>query len=55
VVDTETSVQNCLTKNKTPKVPQPPYSPDFSPADFLLFPKLKVSVEGLKFQSAMEI
>jgi len=36
-------------KNKTPVVPRPPYSPDHSPAEFFLFPKLKVSVKLCNF------
>jgi hypothetical protein len=35
--------QKFLAKNKTPAVPQSPYSSDLSPANFFLFPKLKVS------------
>ena len=35
-------VTDYLTKMGIKKVPQPPYIPDLSPCDFLLFPKLKV-------------
>jgi len=38
---TAISVNEFLTKNGIPLVPQPPYSPDLSPWDFVLFPKLK--------------
>jgi hypothetical protein len=47
--------QSYLTKNTTPEVPQIPYSPAFSPVNLFLFPKWKVSLEGLKFHSAKEI
>jgi transposase len=40
--------------NKTPVVAQPPYSSDLSPAEFFLFPKLKVSVKRRRFQSTEE-
>jgi len=36
-------------------VPQPPYSPDLAPADFFLFPKLKSSLKGRRFQTVEEI
>jgi transposase len=32
-----------ISHDKTPVVPQPPYSPDLSPVDILLFPELKIS------------
>ena len=38
-----------LTKHGTAVVPQPLYSPDLAPADFLLFPKLKSSLKGRRF------
>jgi hypothetical protein len=37
------SMQKFLAKDKIPAVPRSPYSSDLSPANFLLFPKLKVS------------
>jgi len=36
-------------------VPHPPYSPDLAPADFFLFPKLKITLKGRRFQSLEEI
>jgi len=33
----------------------PPYSPDFAPSDFFLFPKLKLKLKGLRFQTLEEI
>jgi hypothetical protein len=34
---------------------QPPYSPDLALADFFLFPKLKSTSKGLRFQAIQEI
>ena len=39
-------VRNYLAKNKVSVLPQPRYSPDLSPCDLLLFPKLKVVMKG---------
>jgi transposase len=36
-------------------VPMPPYFPDLVPADFFLFPKLKSSLKGRRFQTVEEI
>jgi hypothetical protein len=47
--------QSYLIKNTTQRFHRYPKSPAFSPVDLLLFPKWKVSLEGLKFQSAKEI
>ena len=38
-----------LIKNKTIITPKPPYSPGLAPADFFLFPKLKISLKGNRF------
>ncbi|KAG8245397.1 hypothetical protein J6590_108313 [Homalodisca vitripennis] len=35
------SITELLTRENIPVVPQPPYSPEMSPCDFLLFPQLK--------------
>jgi len=48
-------VRNFLAKNKTTVVPQPSYSPDLAPADFLLFPKLKSTLKGCRFDTTDEI
>ena len=48
-------IRKFLSKHETPVVLQPPYSPDLSPADFFLFPKLKSSLKGRRFQTAEEI
>jgi histone-lysine N-methyltransferase SETMAR len=36
-------------------LPHPPYSPDISPSDFDLFPKLKKSLRGKRFRSIKEV
>ena len=48
-------VRNFLVKNETTVVPQPPYSPSLSPTDFLLFPKLKSTLKGRRFNTFYEI
>jgi len=48
-------VNEFLTKNSTNIIEQPPYSPDMAPADFFLFPKLKLSLRGTRFQSIEDI
>ena len=44
-----------LTKNSTNIIEQSPYSPDMAPADFFLFPKLKLPLRGSRFQSIEDI
>jgi hypothetical protein len=41
--------QNVFTSKGIPVVPQPSYSPDPSPCDFFLFPKLKNFLKGYHF------
>jgi len=36
-------------------MPQPPYSPDFSPCEFFLFQKVKSEVKGHHFGSTEDI
>jgi transposase len=36
-------------------VPQPPYSPDFTPCDFFLFPWLKSHLKGRHFGTSNNI
>lgn len=43
------SITEFLTRKNIPVVPQPPYSPDLSPCDFFLFPKLKSCLKGHHF------
>jgi transposase len=45
---------NFFKKHETTVIPQPPYSPDLAPADFFLFPKLKSSLKGRRFQTVEE-
>ena len=44
-----------LAKKGIPVVPQPPYSPDLSPCDFFLFPKLKFHFKGRHFGTVENI
>ena len=44
-------VTDYLTKMGIKTVPQPPYSPDFAPCDFWLFPKLR----GCRYETAEEM
>ena len=36
-------------------IPHPPYSPDFAPCDFFLFPKMKLKLKGRRFDTIEEI
>ncbi|GFX62866.1 putative transposase [Trichonephila clavipes] len=42
-------VNRFLASKNIPVAPQPPYSPDLSPCDFFLFPKLKNHLKGHHF------
>jgi hypothetical protein len=44
-----------LAKHSIPIVPHPPYSPDSAPCDFFLFPRLKSTLKGKRFQDVAEI
>ena len=48
-------IHSYLAKHQTSVVPHPPYSPDLAPADFILFPKLKTTLKGHRFQTTEEI
>ena len=48
-------VMEFLAKKGIPVVPQPPYSPDLSPCDFVLFPKLKFHPKGRHFGTVENI
>ena len=48
-------VRGFLAKNKTVIMAQPPYSPVWGPADFILFPKLMKPMEGKRFATIEEI
>jgi transposase len=36
-------------------LPHPPYSPDLTPSDFRLFPKMKEHLRGLRFNSIEDV
>lgn len=44
-------IRDYCAKSETTVLPQPPYSPDLAPADFFLFPKLKSTLKGRRFDS----
>jgi hypothetical protein len=44
-----------LAKHSIPVVPHPPYSPDLAPCDFFLFPRLKSTLKGKRFEDVAEI
>jgi len=46
---TAVSLNEFLAEKSIPVVPQPPYSPDLSPCDFFLFPRLKNHLKGRHF------
>ena len=48
------SFANFDPKNDT-TVYHPPYSPDLSPPDYFLFPKLKMKLKGPQFEDVAEI
>ena len=50
-----TSHAEFLAKHQITQVTQPHYSPDWTPCDFWLFPKLKSPLKGKRFQTMEEI
>ena len=48
-------VTDYLTKMGIKTVPHPPYSPDLSPCDFCLFPKLKEKFRGCRYETIEEM
>jgi transposase len=48
-------IREFLTKHEMTVVPQPPYSPDLAPPEFVLFPNLKFSLKGRGFRTVEEI
>ena len=48
-------IRSYLAKHQTSIVPHSPYYPDLAPADFFLFPKLKTTLKGRRFQTIEEI
>jgi transposase len=49
------SIRQFLAKHSIPTLPYPPYSPDLSLPDFFLFPKLKITLKGRRFQTVEDI
>jgi hypothetical protein len=48
-------IQTFLAKHNIPVVRQAPYSPNMTPCDFWLFPKLKMPLKGAPFESREDI
>ena len=48
-------VTDYLTMMGIKTVPHPPYSPDLSPCDFCLFPKLKEKLRGCRYETTEEM
>jgi len=44
-----------LAEHNILSLPHPPYSPDLAPCDFFLFPQLKKTVKGSRFNDVEEI
>jgi hypothetical protein len=44
-----------LANQETLELNQPPCSPDLSPPDFFLFPKMKSTVKGRRFEDTENI
>ena len=44
-------VKSFLASEKVKVLNHPPYSPDLSPCDFFLFPRLKIMLSGNKYMS----
>ena len=55
IAHTSLLVRKFLAKHNTLMMPQPPYSPDLAPCDFLLFPKLKRNMKGRRYATIDEI
>jgi len=49
------AVTDLLSKYEWELLPHAPYSPDMSPSDFDLFPKLKEPMRGHRFSSLEEV
>jgi histone-lysine N-methyltransferase SETMAR len=44
-----------LAKHSIPVVPHPPYSPDLTPSDFFLFPRLKSTLKEKRLQDVTDM
>ena len=49
------ATQDVITEMGIEIMPHPPYSPDHTPCDFHLFPKVKQELRGRHFQSDKEL
>jgi histone-lysine N-methyltransferase SETMAR len=52
---TAASVCQFLTQKNVTTLYHLPYSPDLSPPDYFLFPKLKMKLKGLQFADVAEV
>lgn len=52
---TSFAAQSFLTSKGIPTLSHPPYSPDLAPSDFWLFPRVKQTLKGKRFESTDEI
>jgi hypothetical protein len=52
---TAISIKQFLAKHGIPELNHPPYSPDLSPPDFFLFPKIKSTLKGRRFEDKESI
>ena len=48
-------IQQFLTQKQVATLNHPPYSPDLSPPDYFLFPKVKLQLKGARFDTIEEI
>jgi len=48
-------VRELLDRYSWEVLPHPPYSPDMSPPDFDLFPKLKINMHGMHFSTLEDL
>jgi len=48
-------VREFLDRYSWEVLPHPPYSPDISPPDFDLFPKLKINMRGVRFSTLEDL
>ena len=49
------AVQEFLARKQVCVLNHPPYSPDLSPCDYFLFPKLKLPLKGRLFEDVQDI
>ena len=48
-------VRELLGRYSWEVLPHPPYSPDMIPPDFVLFPKLKINMRGMRFSTLEDL